>query len=793
MSVWVSPTTSSPGSLRKFGNLYLTKKTNNFVMSKLNTRAIIDANIRQNGQQLITGQVLNSVLNSMVTDYAEQAALDAFKEKVDVLALGAFYGYFPDSSSLPVDMTTPGYAYVGLDNPYKIWNFNGKSWSDSGTSIDMNDADEEDITRNADGKLQFKDRTYGDGMGYAILRKGKTFAEQVTKANTIYEIRYNFDLNGEQINIPSYSILFFNGGSLSNGTLSGNQSKIISKDLTIFKNGIVCLGEWENESVYSEWFDESYTNFRLICTNLIALCKEYGNVIIERDTFFKADDLQISLSKGINFDFKNTTLRLEERTITELNPVTPKYIFISNRQDKILRNLKFANLNIKAVANLQESGQFSGKTSGWGFIYISNIDNCTFENITFEHVATGFKVGYINGNDLGRKNIKFYRCSLTGKMLIQLFDVDNISIEDCVFDLSDTDNDLDHCLYLVTNNNVNIKKCTFKNAPSAINIWNASGAALKDDIVNVSITQSKVINSGFLNLLYASNANIDSVYIENALDISEYKGYTLFNIWRSHNITISNVYCSQDKLALKNVFNEADNVTYRNTYINAYMLSFEVQDSALNILNSQFSIKAYLDSHRLINGYGASRIRVCNCIFDINDTNASESIFIGDDTHFLLDNCNMLATGGSKRTLLLRLPTSKNAFIKNSYIEFRLTLLTIDQNPVVLNCKNANGEILDFPYIKFTDKSTIDKLAQYLSQYDAGFTTFDSTNKEPVLWDGATWIKINGDSIDANSIGTSAQRPTGVRDGFLYYDTTLKKYIVWNGTEWTNMDGTALG
>ncbi len=40
--------------------------------------------------------------------------------------------------------------------------------------------------------------------------------------------------------------------------------------------------------------------------------------------------------------------------------------------------------------------------------------------------------------------------------------------------------------------------------------------------------------------------------------------------------------------------------------------------------------------------------------------------------------------------------------------------------------------------------------------------------------------------------GTTAQRPTGVKEGYQYYDTTLKKYIVWNGTEWTNMDGTNL-
>lgn len=80
-----------------------------------------------------------------------------------------------------------------------------------------NDADEEDITRNADGKLQFKDRTYGDGMGYVILRKDKTFAEQVTKANTIYEVRYDFDLGDKVISLPPGSILKYNGGSIENG------------------------------------------------------------------------------------------------------------------------------------------------------------------------------------------------------------------------------------------------------------------------------------------------------------------------------------------------------------------------------------------------------------------------------------------------------------------------------------------------------------------------------------------------------------------------------------------------
>ena len=58
-------------------------------------------------------------------------------------------------------------------------------------------ADGEDLV--TDGNvLRLKDRPNTDGMGYVILRKDKTFQEQVTKPNTIYEIRYDFDLGRQE-------------------------------------------------------------------------------------------------------------------------------------------------------------------------------------------------------------------------------------------------------------------------------------------------------------------------------------------------------------------------------------------------------------------------------------------------------------------------------------------------------------------------------------------------------------------------------------------------------------------
>lgn len=94
-------------------------------------------------------------------------------------------------------------------------------------------ADEEDITAE-DGNLKLKDRAYDEanfsGKGYKILRKniqnGKNILTQdmINEPNTVYEIRYDFDLNGAKAVVPEGSVLKFNGGSINNGQLNSSFS-----------------------------------------------------------------------------------------------------------------------------------------------------------------------------------------------------------------------------------------------------------------------------------------------------------------------------------------------------------------------------------------------------------------------------------------------------------------------------------------------------------------------------------------------------------------------------------------
>lgn len=66
-----------------------------------------------------------------LSDYATKDELTQLEHEVHQLA-GKFYGVFADDSDLP-EGDAVGYAFVGTENPYAIWNFDGEEWSDSGS------------------------------------------------------------------------------------------------------------------------------------------------------------------------------------------------------------------------------------------------------------------------------------------------------------------------------------------------------------------------------------------------------------------------------------------------------------------------------------------------------------------------------------------------------------------------------------------------------------------------------------------------------------------------------------
>jgi len=50
--------------------------------------------------------------------------------------VGKYYGFFTSIAELPSDAKDPGYAMVGATSPFAIYDFDGTSWIDSGTTLD---------------------------------------------------------------------------------------------------------------------------------------------------------------------------------------------------------------------------------------------------------------------------------------------------------------------------------------------------------------------------------------------------------------------------------------------------------------------------------------------------------------------------------------------------------------------------------------------------------------------------------------------------------------------------------
>lgn len=114
-------------------------------------------------------------------------------------------------------------------------------------------------------KDRFYDSKYPDGMGLVVIKKNKPFRKQFEYPNTIYVIQYDFDLKdleegereGEErskIIIPENCILEFNGGSLINGIIKGNNTGIRADIVNIFGTNIKLEGTWNFEEAYVEWF-----------------------------------------------------------------------------------------------------------------------------------------------------------------------------------------------------------------------------------------------------------------------------------------------------------------------------------------------------------------------------------------------------------------------------------------------------------------------------------------------------------------------------------------------------------
>lgn len=693
----------------------------------------------------------------------------------------------------------------------------------SGGGTINNLADDEDLVSVDKGEglsvLKFADRAYNPGiyvgMGYKILRRniidGKNILtqEMVNQPHTIYMIQYDYDLNGATIRIPEGCVFDFQGGSLSNGFIAGNNTAIISVDRKIFSN-IKFLNSLFSNAFKVEWFgaivsdniDSSFA-FNEALANV-------SNVEANGEIYY------LEYPIVINSDYK--TLKCKGRLLC-------KYGI-----NGIESNARYLNIQINQLISDYSPDNLYSDTLGSG-IKINN----NFNSVISIDFITNFKYGIhlcpriIEGGERvsGIQYVKFNFSQITAYTCI-LMDVDVVT--DTPGSLWITESQFNGGRLKGYNG---ISFIGYEESVSEINghVFNSIGF---EKIYN-PIALKKCVNSKFLNLrmsediygeyylnlencsrLYfdiKSNSIGDKVRIINSPFITVNDDSIVLPLTGVRNSSFRYATLDDDckyiinKINSHTIFSD-DIVVDNNIYITPSDLVTKIDDVNYSSINKKIHI---LNGETTINiGHVRGLDRVPYCLFIYNPNNFNYSILSDrrviyrssksmDYIYLYIDKTGYKACssviGNKIRLTQLKYYKLIDSSKLNSYNKFNLSV-----NRIAFSKNIFNTYDYSILYSTSGEESFINisspKVADYISFHkDESNNLYIKSVYNSVI--SSDFFDIKEVDIDEGKLSAvpvsnllkGVDRPGNVETGYLYFDDNLGKPIWWNGSSWVDAGG----
>lgn len=276
-------------------------------------------------------------------------------------------------------------AKIGEDN---------KLYVPASTSA-KNLADEEDLTSKVEDSksvLKLADKAYDassfSGQGRVYLRKnivlGKNILTQsmINDANTRYIIQYDYDLNGETISIPEGCTLDFQGGSISNGSITLHSTKLQGNPII---KDIIISGTCTNSVIHVGWFSEdNFNDGTYLLKSLITIAASYSIIDL--------DGANISISRIDTKD--NITICNGTITLTTGYPNT----FILSGENVVISNITFINnianrgvitLHLAKNVLIKNCRIISANKDGNGIFCSTKADNVVIDGCIITNIGYG--------------------------------------------------------------------------------------------------------------------------------------------------------------------------------------------------------------------------------------------------------------------------------------------------------------------------------------------------------------------------------------------------------------------
>lgn len=728
-------------------------------------------------------------------------------------------------------------TFLDDNGEWKLYQFQGErvnQWNNTTLWIDLIAAlsgisitDSEDIIPKANVNNQvsllFADKNYNtteySGLGRVYLRKNIVTVEDlstgntittnllqqsmISKKNTIYILQYDYNLNRQTLSVPSGSVLLFEGGSISNGTIVGNSTKIEASPISIFDETMVLSGSWKVQEVYPEWFGAKGDNStdsttaiqkaidfaELISSNVKISSGEY----IIKNTLFIKKQSRIHITgdgKYKTFIYLKSDFQLESMIDINSKEVTTYYQFI-----------KIADLSLYVEGNA---------TYG---VYAPKLTFSEIHNITIYGAASyAMRIEYGWSNTIynclfsrGNNGIFLYRsanaimmrqCSFTSLegTAVYLEAGNAISMLDCDFESVKgvpiyiksrvTNLTINGC-YFEGNNETGFN---FTNVPfntKAAIIINGSATSSDANISNTYKNESIVVTNNYFNEWYTSSIVFAISVIglnirDNYLLKEDKECYVLSAPIYNNSVTIEKVQIGNNPMFSGNFLNPPE--------VQDYLPSCDIRVENAIRKNYLPSLMSFVKANSALINYGkyTEKYNGVN-VFQIQQTQPSSIYYTIDATP-----------------------------LQGKWIQFRCKYKTLSPNVNLhmgLGFTGKNVNIGNTSTIAnpsdWMDSSMYLYVPNNISEINVSFRVYasysDSTPvsiamTQPILTEIGTIYEDYFMDEDFNKIITAYWNPVfgeGWENGDIIYgkNKTLiegSPYIIYSDGDWYNMDGTLI-
>lgn len=564
----------------------------------------------------------------------------------------------------------------------------------------------------------------------------------MNQTNTIYVIRYDFDLNGETIEMQEGCTLKFEGGCFKNGILKGNNTHIVESKVQLF-DSIILRGSFDVPYLY-------YDNF-----GVLADIEDNNNadIINKTNDFIKSTNIN-------TLTFSSSLYYINKQIVIELNP----------REETL--NMIGHSVTIKATESFSEDYLLRINYTSFGTTTRTLINGLT---LNCNVLAGGINIP--NGNCIKIHNVAITKVGVNKKGI-----------------LISSGNELHFANSRITGNNKGkcFGICFHTSDCSADNIVMLdvmvaiyqSGSANHYSNIHPWISSPQNFHGSTFLLIGGGAAYLDRC----ACDTYQFGIYSINNPYVSftNSVFFQNTDVVKASGETSATIILAENLKAFYSFTGCNMPSFDFQ----HFSNNDTEIKKYC------NFIGSNILGTYYPFTGIKETPYAK---YDDHSGVYIDG---IISSNTLRAIPKQISASNghlfrffniNNWMGQSYNFF----CEWYGKPIffMVSCLNGNirvRSIFGNPPVKFYTKDglfyiycpKVENTPYNVLLAVGAFGLTDMGEKTP----DDSYTEITCDKI----IGNSTERPSKVSEGYEYYDNTLKKKILWNGTAWVNMDGTEL-